>query len=186
MTNSARFKHVVFALSLVTGAWPVSAQEFEAFHLKSGMTAEQVQKALPSTYELRWDKQQRVPGFATGVVAKPLSDLSGDDSDIYAMASFCNGRLVTVSRNIDADTEFAPYLEKWLRDFGQPKVGVRTEPWTGPGGGEVVTVEFDWVHDGVKYMLMLTPEGRSGTGELRVSRGASVIFTLEKYSCLKK
>ena len=93
------------------------------------------------------------------------------------MVSFGNGSLASVSRHIDPDTEFATYIEKWLRDFGQPKVSLRRELWNGAGGGEIVTVEFDWSHDGVKYMLMLNPEGR---------RGAGVIFALEKYSCLKK
>jgi len=186
MTSSARLSHVVFLLSIIAATCPVSAQEFEAFRLKSGMTVEQVQKAAPSSYELRLDKQQGSPGWATGVIAKPLSDLSDDDSDLYAGVSFCNGRLITVSRNIDADTEFPTDLEKWLRDFGQPKVSLRREPWTGAGGGEIVTVEFDWLHDGVKYMLMLTPEGRSGAGQLRHSRGAAVMFTMEKSSCFKK
>lgn len=120
------------------------------------------------------------------MIGKPLSDLTDDDSDIYAMVSFCNGSLVSVSRHIDPDTEFPTYIEKWLRDYGQPKVSLRREPWTGAGGGEITTVEFDWSHDGVKYMLMLNPEGRSGAGQLRYSRAAGTIFTLEKYSCLKK
>jgi hypothetical protein len=93
---------------------------------------------------------------------------------------------VTVSRNIESDSELPPYLEKWLRDFGQPKVSVRREPWVGTGGGKIVTIEFDWLNDGAKYMLTLAPEGRSGAGQLRHSRGAAVIFALETNSCLKK
>jgi hypothetical protein len=187
MTTSARLRRVLFLFTIVTASCGLAfAQDFEAFHLKSGMTPEQVQKALPPPYELRWDKQQGERGWARAELAKPLSDVAGDDSDVYANVSFCDRRLVTVSRNIDADTDFAPYLEKWVRDFGQPKVSVRRDPWIGTGGGEATAVEFDWLQDGVKYTLMLTPEGRSGTGELRYSRGAAVILALEKYPCLKK
>lgn len=187
MIIPASLYRVVVLLIVVATTCPVSAQEFEAFRLKSGMTVERVQKAVaPLSYELRLDKQQGSPGWATGVIAKPLSDVTGDDSDIYAGVSFCNGTLVSVSRNIDPDTEFPTYVEKWLRDLGQPRVSLRREPWTGPGGGEIVTLEFDWSHDGVKSMLMLHPEGRTGSGQLRYTRAAAVFFTLEKYSCLKK
>ena len=131
------------------------------------MTVEQVQKTAPWSYELRLNKSE-VSGWTTGVIAKPLSDLTGDDSDMFASVGFCNGRLVMVTRSIDPDTEFPRSVEDWLRDFGQPKVNVRREPWTGTGGGEVVTVQFDWSHGGVKYILSLIPEGRSGARELEV------------------
>jgi hypothetical protein len=83
MISCSRLGHLFF-LSTVAAVCPASAQEFEAFHLKSGMTVEQVQKAAPSPYELCFDKQQASPGWLSGYTVKPLSDLQDDDSDIYA------------------------------------------------------------------------------------------------------
>lgn len=184
MTSAVVLSRVVFFLSIISGTCPLFAQEFEAFRLKSGMTMEQVEKAAPFSYELRLDKQAS-PDWVTGIIAKAISEATGDDSDIYTGVGFCNRRLVWVSRSIDPDTDFATYMEKWLRDFGQPKLSLTRHPWTGTGGGEILTVEFDWSHDGVKYMLMLNPEGRTGAGQLRYNRAATAIFTLEKYPCLR-
>ena len=99
-------------LSIMAATCPASAQEFEAFRLKSGMIVEQVQKTAPWSYELRLNKSE-VSGWTTGVIAKPLSDLTGDDSDMFASVGFCNGRLVMVTRSIDPDTEFPRSVEDW-------------------------------------------------------------------------
>lgn len=119
---------VVFSLSIMAVSCSVSAQEFEAFRLKSGMTAEQVQKAAANlSYELRLDGQRSGPNWSTGVIAKPASEATDDDSNIYAGVNFCNGTLVSVTRNIDPDTEFPTYIEKcvarlWATE-GQPEKG---------------------------------------------------------------
>lgn len=109
-----------------------------------------------------------------------------DNPETYASLGFCQNRLTAVIREIDPDTDFLRYLSDWLRDFGQPKVSIRTQPWTGPGGGDISSVDFKWLSKGVKYTLSLIPEERTGSGELRHFRGASAIVQLAETACMGK
>src|SRR5207248_94737 len=153
-------------------------QSFEAFHLKSGMTPEQVARAYP-TYEFRW-AERTSPGSGSAMLVKP------EEYDFFANLVFCNNSLVGLTRNIDPDTDFVRYLEERLNQFGQPKVSVRRDPWTGSGGGEVETVELTWIHNDVRDIVSFIPEGRTGSGELRHFRQASVAFFLMTSPCMAK
>jgi hypothetical protein len=159
-----------FALLSVTPV--VYAQTFEAFRLRSGMTPDQVQKAVPG-YKVRWGQ---MPGSAFLV--------NGDD--IYASLAFCNSQLVSVIRSIDADTDFLTYLQERLTEYGQPRVAVKKDAWTGAGGGDITSVTFNWIKDGVGNTLSLAPEGRNGSGDLRHTRYASLHVFLENSPCARK
>lgn len=165
----ARYRFVPY-LSL--GSLSAHSQTFKAFRFHNGMTPEQAENAVPG-YKLRWTHGQEVAFLISG-------------EDIYANLGFCNNKLVSVIRSVDADTEFLNYLRDELKDYGQPKVTVRKDAWTGPGGGDITWIDFSWSKDRVGYALSLAPEGRSGSGELRYVRTASVHIFLEEYSCLKK
>lgn len=152
---------------IIISARSAGAQQFRAFGLNSGMTPEQVKAAVPG-YELRWMNGSPAAAF---LVRNPESG----NPETYASLGFCQNRLTAVIREIDPDIDFVRYLSDWLRDFGQPKVSIRAQPWTGPRGGDISSVDFTWVSKGVKYMLSLTPEERTGSGELRHYRGASAV-----------
>ncbi|MGC2694991.1 MAG: hypothetical protein WA738_04290 [Candidatus Angelobacter sp.] len=156
----------------------VFGQSFEAFSLKSGMTPEQVAKAYP-TYEFRWAER-------TGSGSGSAMLVRAEEYDFAANLVFCNNSLVGLTRNIDPDTDFVRYVEQRLNQFGQPQVSVRRNPWTGQGGGEIETIDFTWVHNNVKDTISFSPEGRTGSGELRHVRGASVGFFLLTSSCMAK
>jgi hypothetical protein len=155
-----------------------SGQSFEAFRLKSGMTPEQVAKAYP-TYEFRWAERSG-PGSGSAMLVR------AEEYDFAANLVFCNNSLVGLSRNIDPDTDFVRYVEERLKEFGQPQVSVKRDPWTGPGGGEIETIEFTWVHNNVKDTISFHPEGRTGSGELRHLRQASVAFFILTSPCMAK
>jgi hypothetical protein len=156
-----------------TGPAPVDPG-FEVFRLRSGMTPEEISRKFP-TYELRWLAQ---PSGAAMLVRHPVNL---ENPDIYASISFCQNRLVSVIRNIDPDTEFLGYVQDYIRECGQPQVNIRKEPWTGLNGGDITTLELIWTRDGVRRLLSLIPEGRTGSGELRYVRTASVMADIEKH-----
>ena len=106
------------------GQAPTTAgPSFQAFRLRSGMTADEVTKEFPN-YELRW---LAYPHGAAILIQRPANQ---DDPDIYASISFCNNRLISIIRTVDPDTEFLNYAQDYLREYGQPTVKVRKQPWT--------------------------------------------------------
>jgi hypothetical protein len=157
------------SMSIVMSA---DAQTFEAFRFRSGMSPEQVVHVVAG-YELRWTRDKEVAFLVNG-------------QDIYANLGFCDDKLVSVIRKVDADTEFLTYLQDGLRDYGQPKVTVRKDAWTGSGSGEITYVDFSWTRLGVGHTVSLAPEGRTGSGELRYIRSASVHVFVEHSSCFGK
>src|SRR5690242_8709983 len=98
-------KSIIIAIVLIVSS---SAQTFEAFRLKSGMTSDQVKHAVP-TYELRWTGSDRF-GWQSAI-------LVNSEDDIYATLTFCNNGLVGLNRNIDPDIDFIRYLQDRLKEF---------------------------------------------------------------------
>lgn len=137
---------------------------FEAFGFRSGMSPAEVEAAAPLGFHVHWFN-------STGIVAADNSP-----TNIYVTLTVCAGRLVAVIRPVDADSEWLPRMKELLQQRGQPQVRVSTDAWTGPGGGDISTVELVWRSPGEKVILNLTPEGRDGTGQLRFTRSASIAY----------
>lgn len=150
-----------FALA-AAGLFTAEAHAFEAFGLRSGMTAREVEAAAPMGFGLRMLTD------SSGVVAK--------DHDLFVFVAFCQGRLVAVSRDIDPEVDYVETVEAALRQRGQPQVLTESQPWPGPGGGFVRTVTLRWLADGERYDITLSPEGRDGQGKLRHTRDATARF----------
>lgn len=171
-------KLLLFSICCIFSSLSLAGQSFEAFRFRSGMTPKQAQSVAPG-YELRWSDAVKGAAFL-------VKNTETEEPDIYASLSFCQNRLVAVVRQIDPDTDFIRYLDERLRDLGQPKVAVKTQPWTGTGGGDIQRVEFTWISKSVRQMVSFSPEGRTGSGELRHFRSASVSFSLEESPCTRK
>lgn len=155
-------------VGLVVGQSSTAAPSFEAFRLRSGMTPDEVTKEL-SGYELRWFAQ---PQGAALLVRRPANP--DDAADVYASLTFCNNRLWSVIRNVDPETDFLGYAQDYLREYGQPTVKIEKQPWTGDNGGDIASLVLVWIRGGIQRAVTLAPEGRTGAGELRYYRTASV------------
>lgn len=155
-------KTLVAAIAIASLPGIARAAEFELAGLRSGMTEEQVRSVAPSGFELRTSAN------GVAVIVKGY--------DIYATLAFCKGKVMSVSRPIDADVDFVPAVNIALRDRGQPQVMTSSQAWSGPGGGSVESLTLRWVRAGVRYDISITPEGRDGRGDLRHNRGASISF----------
>jgi hypothetical protein len=166
-----RFLFLYFLCAgLISAQTSRNKPSFEAFRLKSGMTPDEVTKQFPN-YELRWLAQ---PKGAATLVQRPVDP---DNPNIYASVSFCHNQLRFLSRELDADTDFLGYVQDYIREYGQPKVSVEKQPWTGSHGGDITTLKLQWLNDGVFRSVSLVPEGRTGTGELRYSRSAYIAIS---------
>ena len=155
------------------GSASARAAGFEFLGLRSSMSPEEVQAAAPKGFELRM-----FPSTSSGALVRGY--------DFYAQLAFCNGRLVAVSRSLDADTSWAPAVEAAIRSRGQPRVFVESQPWTGPGGGNVSSVVLQWLDGQTRYSLSISPEGRDGKGDLRHNRAASEgYYQISGNSCWK-
>jgi hypothetical protein len=173
-----KYKHFALMATFVLGASLAFGQSFEAFRLKSGMTPEQVAKEYP-TYEFRWAERSG-PGSGSAMLVR------AEEYDFAANLVFCNNSLVGLTRNIDPDADFIRYVEERIKQFGQPQVSIRRDPWTGPGGGEIETLAFTWTHNDVRETVSFNPEGRTGSGELRHLRQASIAYFLPTSPCMTK
>jgi hypothetical protein len=151
-------------------ALPVAG--FEVLGFKTGMTSAEVQVAAPQGYTL-------IPFFGADPQSYSFNATIVRGSDVFATVAFCHGRLASVIREIDPDIEWAARLQARLASSGQPRVLVRTQPWNGAGGGDVVTVALRWVSGGEAYELSINPEGRTGAGALRYARSAFEEFAMD-------
>ncbi|VWB64145.1 hypothetical protein BAR24066_02982 [Burkholderia arboris] len=91
--------------------------------------------------------------------------------------SFCKGRLVAYTRGLDFDTEYVPQLREMVGRYGsQPTIEVRQQPWSGPGGGYISIVATRWSVGRERIEIDFEPEGRTGNGSLKNSRGANLSY----------
>ena len=154
-----------------------TAEAFEYLGLKSGMTATEVQSAAPLGFELRLFPSE-------GNLAGAGALMRGDD--VFATVDFCKGRLVSVDRSIDADMDWYREVKSGAAKYGQPTIKFIANPWTGPGGGTIDSIQFVWRLPATRYTISYTPEGRDGSGNLRHKRGANVGFLeTANNSCFK-
>lgn len=168
--NGTAMRTLSAAATLALLAGQVEA--FEFLGLRSGMSAAEVQAAAP-------------PGYKLGFFTEGSGALVRGE-DFYATLAFCNGRLVNVIRQLDADTDWLPSVRAALSERGNPTVTAASQPWLGPGGGSVNSVTLSWYDGQAKYELSLTPEGRDGRGNLRHLRGASEAYQqVAGNSCLR-
>ncbi|MGF6771124.1 glycerate kinase [Paraburkholderia sp. GAS199] len=91
--------------------------------------------------------------------------------------------MVAYSKNMDADSEYVPTVERSMNMWGQPKVLVRHMPWPGPGGGETQDVTMLWRQGTTEITVSFTPEGRDGKGALRYNRTASIAYVDKARVC---
>jgi hypothetical protein len=158
-----------------------SAFGFNAEGFQTGMTVDQVAAAVGGrgmTLLPPYLKSELSASFAVRV------DRSGnvEASDPIINVLFCDGRLVGFSHNIDLDTDYIPALKDILDQHGSPgHVTVRTQPWSGQGGGYLSSSEMHWYFGDDRIAFSFTPEGRTGAGALRFSRTTSISYqTLTK------
>jgi hypothetical protein len=87
-----------------------------------------------------------------------------------------------MNQGIDVDTDNIPEVEKAIAAYGQQAtVTIRRNPWTGPGGGYISSVELAWISDKTnaeRFTISLMPEGRTGSGSLRYNRNAGIGFAV--------
>lgn len=162
-----------FAAVIGVMTYSVPATAFESLGFRTGMTPAQAQVAAPQGYTL-------IPVFGADPRSYSFNATIIRGTDVFATVGFCHGRLTSMIREIDPSTEWAARLQARLTSLGQPRVSVRSKPWTGLGGGDVVTVALRWVSGGEVYELSINPEGRTASGALRYMSNAFEEFGMEE------
>ena len=166
-----RYAALMFALTALP------AQAFESFGLRNGMTPDQVRAASPAGYALRLNGD-------FGFIEK--------GPDLYATVTFCKGRLVSLSRTVDVQTEWFSLADKMIKQYGNPRVTAAANPWAGaqtsvqpgaqpvpPAGapeGVANGVEMSWRSGRTKYALTAFP-AQPAHGAAKPSQQASVSVT---------
>lgn len=155
---------VSIALSIaVTG----SAMAFEVDGFRSGMSVDDLKRVAATRYLELWSVGEG--SWLMGRSAK---------HEIVGSFGFCGPRgLNSYTRSLDPDQEYASQVERAIASLGQPKVSITRNLWTGPGGGEIVSVTMQWLQGGTRTTISSTPEGRDGKGNLRHNRAASLSIT---------
>jgi hypothetical protein len=161
---------LIIELLLVTG----SSYAFNADGFYSGMTHKQF------TAEARNRGLETKEGPNGNWLIGKFSDYRIDGTFF-----FCGDALMLYNRSVDFDVDYIPTLNSFIEKFGQPRSTRTTiNPWYGPGGGDVQSVEMLWFSSNDRITLSFSPEGRDGKGQLRHYRGASISYML-KNRCLK-
>lgn len=153
-----------------------AAAAFDVDGYRSGMTPAEV-AAIAQRNGLEMWQMPNMPGaWAIGIRAQYRVD---------ATFAFCAPTgLVAYSHSLDPDNAYLPAVERAIAAWGQPKVSVRREVWTGPGGGDVESIDMLWKRsDGTELSVSFGPEGRDGKGALRYNRGASIGYVDRLRTC---
>jgi hypothetical protein len=153
---------------------------FNAEGFQTGMTVDQVAAAMKAR-GLTLRSGGKGP-FSAYYVLRVDRSGNPDPSGPLISLLFCEGGLVSFSHSIDFDADYIPMLKTILEQHGNPgRVTVRTQPWSGPGGGYLSSSEMYWYFGDDRVTLSFNPDGRSGKGVLRYSRGGSIGYeTLNK------
>lgn len=137
-------------VALVVLLAPVQAWAFDWFGLKSGMTADQVRAAAPAGSTLR---------------------LNGDFGFIetngaaVATVTFCRGKLIALSRTIDAQSDWYALADRMIRQYGRPTVTSASDPWAGAKASVSNGLELSWRSGRNKYALTSYPAAQPGPGK---------------------
>ncbi|HDR9248826.1 TPA: hypothetical protein QDB50_000509 [Burkholderia vietnamiensis] len=164
-------KNSILAVLISTAS--VSALGFDVDGFRTGMSVTEVATIV------------RSQGWALGpnnmIVGVYIEAHFGSDGKVTELGpanfSFCNGRLIAYTRELDFDTEYVQQLREMVAKYGnQSTVEVRQQPWSGPGGGYISTVATKWSVGRERVEVSFTPEGRTGNGSLKYHRGANVSY----------
>ncbi len=97
--------------------------------------------------------------------------------------AFCSDSLSIYSRNINFNSDYIATLEDFIARYGQPRIRVTRQVFSGTGGGYVQTSEMVWYKNNERIRLLVSPESRDGKGNLRFRTLASFDIST-KNSCI--
>ncbi|TGN96141.1 hypothetical protein [Burkholderia sp. USMB20] len=169
--DGANMKRSILAVLIATVSMYASAFDVDGF--RTGMSVNEVATIVRGQgWELGANKM--IAGLYTeahyGADGK-VAELGPENF------SFCNGRLIAYSRELDFDTEYVSQLREMIARYGsQPMVEVRQQTWSGPGGGYISSVATKWSVGRERVEISFIPEGRTGNGALKNYRGAHISY----------
>jgi hypothetical protein len=136
--------------ALVLLLLPAPARAFDWFGLRSGMTVDQVRAAAPagSTMRLNGD---------FGFIEK--------SGEAVATVTFCKGKLIALSRTIDAQSDWFALADRLIKQYGAPKVTSTSDPWAGPKTDPSKGLALSWRSGSNKYALTAYPPAKPGPGK---------------------
>ena len=145
-------------------AWPAQAWAFDWFGLRSGMTLDQVRAVAPAGSTLRLNGD-------FGLIEK--------GGEAVATVTFCKGRLIALSRTIDAQSDWFTLADRMIKQYGAPKVTPASDPWAesraaGPKADVSKGLELSWRSGWNKYALTGYPAAQPGPGQGRALASLSV------------
>jgi len=146
MTGKKCEKTIVAALAVMIST---SAMAFDVDGCRSGMS---YQELAPVVQEQGWSLYPfaAIPGvydeYRLGTDGKPTSDVNDLGP---ASFSLCQGRLVSYSRGIGPDSEYADTPRSLLANYGSnPHLSVTQQKWAAQADGYVTVVTTRWDRNG--------------------------------------
>lgn len=154
---------------------PFSASAFDVDGFRTSMSVSQVEDIARG--------QGWALSASTLVAGVYIEAHYGPDGKVTELGpanfSFCRGRLVAYTRELDFDTEYVTQLRDMVAKYGsQPTIEVRQQAWSGPGGGYISTVATKWPVGREQAEISFTPEGHTGNGLLKNYRSAHVAYVI--------
>jgi hypothetical protein len=135
--------------ALVLLLLPAQAWAFDWFGLRSGMTPDQVRAAAPAGATLRLNGD-------FGFIEK--------GGEAVATVTFCKGRLIALSRTIDAQSDWFALADRMIKQYGAPRVTPTSDPWAGPKANVSKGLELSWRSGRNKYALTAYPSAQPAQG----------------------
>jgi hypothetical protein len=143
-----------------------NASAFNADGLSAGMSKDKaIQTITSSGYDV-WE-----------TIGNNFSFGEKSSARINGNLWFCDGKLFSVSRSLDFDSDYYLTVNKLVSDNGQPtKLSLGDNPWNGVGGGSVRWVETQWQKKDYEIALSVIPEGRGSSGSFKYGRAMHLSY----------
>jgi len=115
-----------------------------------------------------------------------LNYLMGKLSQYQIEGSFvvCNGRVVSYSKSVDFDADYANLAMDMIRRYGQPRVAATRMPLV-QSTATIPQVAMTWLENEDRIELSFSPEVRDGKGALKMNRGAQLRYSVSN-TCMRR
>jgi hypothetical protein len=175
ITNKKAMKKLILIPLILFSSITGNALANEILGIKLGMTEKQVTDI--STYL----NASLVIHSNAGKHASAFLRSNSDQYNILATISFCESRVVSISRSLGISNDLLEKIDENIKKYGNPVVQIISHDWA--GGGTIKLIKNTWKSGNFKSDVSIGPEGRNSDGSLKVNQSGHYSIQMPSNNC---
>lgn len=172
--NNHMKKQIITSM-LLASLFTSNAAANEILGIKLGMTEKQVADIstyLNASLVLNKNTEKHTTGYLQS---------NSDQYNILATMSFCESRVVFISRSLGISHDLLEKIDQNIKKYGNPSVQITSQDWS--GGGAIKLIKHSWKSGNFKSDVSIGPEGRNSDGSLRVNQSGHYSIQMPSNNC---